>query len=132
MIRYCDDKDYNKINELLKEFNYKLDFNNDFIRVLVYDDITIKGVLVYYLIYDRIEIEYIIVDNKFRHKGIATKLLNFMETNNKNISNITLEVRESNSIAIEFYLKNGFVKCAKRKNYYGDEDGILMIKKSGE
>ena len=49
-----------------------------------------------------------------------------------NIQNITLEVRESNKIAINFYKKNNFEIAAIRKNYYGSENGFLMIRKIGE
>ena len=35
-------------------------------------------------------------------------------------------------LKINFYLKNGFKEVTRRKNYYKDEDGILMIKKLGE
>lgn len=135
MIREIEKKDFIQVNELLENFNYELtkkSFNNDFLKVLVYDDKFIKGILVYQYLYDRLEIDYIIVDNNYRKKGIATKLLHFLENNYKNIDNITLEVRESNKEAINFYRKNGFKEVTKRKNYYNDEDGILMIKKLGE
>lgn len=135
MIRDFEEKDLNYINKLLNNFNYQLSeksFDNDFLKVLVYEDKIIKGILVYQYIYDRIEIDYIIVDNKYRRCGIASNLLKFIETKNNNIKNITLEVRESNKEAINFYLKNGFKEVTKRKNYYNDEDGILMIKNLGE
>ena len=135
MIRELIEKDYALVNNLLNTFNYKIDkesFNNDFLKVLVYDEDIIKGILVYQYLYDRIEIDYIIVDTKHRNLGIAKKLLNFMENKHKDIKNITLEVRESNGSAINFYRKNGFIDVAKRKNYYKDEDGILRIKKLGE
>ena len=42
---------------------------------------------------------------------------------------MTLEVRVSNSVAIKFYEKHGFVKHSIRKNYYSNgEDAILMIR----
>ena len=135
MIKDFEEKDLNYINKLLNNFKYQLSeksFNNDFLKVLVYEDKIIKGILVYQYIYDRIEIDYIIVDNKYRRCGIASKLLKFIETKHNNIKNITLEVRESNKEAINFYLKNGFKEVTKRKNYYNDEDGILMIKNLGE
>lgn len=135
MIRELKEKDLLIANKLLETFNYKLDnesFNNDFLKVLVYEEEFIKGILVYKYLYDRAEIDYIIVDNNYRNLGIATKLLNFMENKHKNIINITLEVRESNREAISFYKKNGFKEVTKRKNYYKDEDGILMIKNLGE
>ena len=131
MIRESEYKDIQETNSLLSYFNYKLNedsFTNVFLKVLVYEDIVIKGVLVYEYFYDRIEIDYIIVNNNYRNNGIATKLLNFIENKYNNIRNITLEVRESNYEAINFYLKNGFKKVTIRKNYYKNEDGILMIK----
>ena len=134
MIRELEEKDFIKVNELLKDFNYELNkesFNNDFLKTLVYEDGFIKGVLVYQYIYNRAEIDYIIVDNNYRKLGIATKLLKYLEDSHK-LDNITLEVRESNKEAIKFYLKNGFKEVTRRKNYYKDEDGILMIKNLGE
>ena len=134
MIRELDEKDFIKVNELLKDFNYELNkesFDNDFLKTLVYEDGFIKGVLVYQYIYNRAEIDYIIVDNNYRKLGIATKLLKYLEDSHK-LDNITLEVRESNKEAIKFYLKNGFKEVTRRKNYYKDEDGILMIKNLGE
>lgn len=132
MIREFNLNEINEIDSLLKPFNYNLEKNlknNIFLKGLVYTDEIIKGVLIYNLIYDRIEIEYIIVHPNYRKQGIATKLLNNLIYNNKNISNITLEVRNSNIPAIKLYENNGFEKVAIRKNYYGSEDGILMIKK---
>lgn len=135
MIREFQEKDLNCINKLLNNFNYQLrekSFNNDFLKILVYEDNIIKGILVYQYIYDRIEIDYIIVASEYRKCGIASKLLNFLEAKYDNIENITLEVRENNIEAINFYLKNGFKEITKRKNYYGNEDGILMMKNLGE
>jgi len=134
MIRELEEKDFIKVNELLKYFNYELNkesFDNDFLKTLVYEDGFIKGVLVYQYIYNRAEIDYIIVDNNYRKLGIASKLLKYLEDSYK-LDNITLEVRESNKEAISFYLKNGFKEVTRRKNYYKDEDGILMIKNLGE
>ena len=133
MIRKLEPKDIEVVNKYLKEFNYKIDETlNEFVNVLLYDDNGIKGVLVYSKIYDRLEIDYIIVDKSYRRLGIASKLLKYMEDENKGALNITLEVRESNALAISFYKKNGFVIEAVRKKYYKDENGLLMMKKFGE
>ena len=133
MIRKLEPKDIEVVNKYLKEFNYKIDETlNEFVNVLLYDDNGIKGVLVYSKIYDRLEIDYIIVDKQYRRLGIASKLLKYMEDENKGALNITLEVRESNDLAISFYKKNGFVIEAVRKNYYKEENGLLMMKKLGE
>ena len=135
MIREFFEEDITIVNNLLKAFDYKLDktsFNNDFLKVLVYEDKYIKGILVYQHLYDRIEIDYIIVDENYRKLGIASKLFDYMLNKHKDIKNITLEVRESKKEAINFYKKTGFNEVTKRKNYYKDEDGILMIKNMGD
>ena len=62
--------------------------------------------------------------------SLKQSILNEIEQ--KGIKNITLEVRESNKEAIEFYKKNGYRIEAIRKNYYGSENGYLMLKELGE
>ena len=134
MIRKIELNDIHIVNQMLKIFNYEIDnniFNNVFRNVILYEENSIKGVLIYDLIYDRIEIDYIFVKEEFRRKGIASKLLNYI-VNNNTLKNISLEVRISNSSAISFYESKGFEKVAVRKNYYNDEDGILMIKRISE
>ena len=133
MIRELNKEDLNLVNELLKEFNYEISdesFNNEFFNVWVYIDQNIKGVMVFQKIYDRVEIEYIIVDEESRNLGIGSKFIN--KLSKLDINNITLEVRENNKVAIEFYKKNKFGIAAIRKNYYGSENGFLMIRKIGE
>ena len=133
MIRKVEINDLEEVNVLLSHFNYKLteaDFNKVFFNSLVSVDDKINGIIVYNLFYDRIEIEYIIVLEEYRKKGIGSKLL--LEIEKENINNITLEVRESNLAAINFYKNNGYKIEAIRKNYYGNEDGYLMMKEIGE
>ena len=133
MIRELNIEEIDQANVLLSNFSCRMSeesLNNIFLKTLVYVDNGIKGIIIYDLLYDRIEIEYIIVDDNYRRKGIATKLLNAIEK--QNIKNITLEVRESNITAINFYKKNGFKIEAVRKNYYGNENGYLMLKELGE
>lgn len=134
MIREFADADLKQVNKLLSIFNYSVNLNNrnDFFNVIVYEKNDIIGVLIYDKIYDRVEIEYIAVDQNYRKHGIATSMLEYVENKYDDIENITLEVRCSNESAIKFYLKNGFNKVTVRKNYYDNEDGILMIKKLGE
>lgn len=134
MIRELKESDFKRVNELLNCFNYSIDskiFSEQFTKVIIYFDEMIKGVLVFDYIYDRIEIEYIVVDPKYRKIGIATKLLKYIEKNYK-VKNITLEVKKNNIPAINFYNKNGFSIVSVRKNYYKDEDGYLMLKEIGD
>ena len=110
MIREYQKQDLKDINNLIKNFDYKLDdnsFSNEFLNIVIYEEENdIKGVLIYEFFYDRIEIDYIIVDFNYRKIGIGSKLLNYIENKHKIAKNITLEVRESNESAIRFYKKN--------------------------
>lgn len=131
MIRKNKEEDKTYLYSIInKEFNtnYK---DNTYTNWYIYEeDNKIIGFINYDIIYDKSEIEYIFVDYKYRNKKIATKLLNKMidDLNNKNIKNITLEVRSDNKSAISFYEKNSFKAVAIRKNYYKDTDAILMMR----
>ena len=70
--------------------------------------------------FDSSEILNIAVRKSFQHKGIGQMILDEIrrELESKNIAEIWLEVRKSNSKAISFYQKNGFEIQFERKNYY--------------
>ena len=83
------------------------------------------GYLITYDSVDSLDIFEIAVDEKFRSRGIATKLLNRLNDERK----ILLEVSEKNTNAINLYIKNGFKVISKRKKYYLDgSDAIVMIR----
>lgn len=75
-------------------------------------------------------INSIAVDESLRGKGIGTSMLRsiFDYCINNNCNEITLEVRESNIIAQNYYKKLGFVIEGERKKYYSNngESAILM------
>lgn len=132
MIRFYKDSDYDSINSLLFSFDSNIDLNsNPFYKCLVYEKGGILGVLVFEEIYERIELDYIIVDDNYRLRGIASKLMDFLIEYSKsnNILNITLEVNENNLSAINLYKKYKFEVTSRREKYYKDNDAILMIRK---
>ena len=72
-------------------------------------------------LYDKdyeLELHILFVSKDQRRKQIATKLLNYVETNIINFSQIFIEVAEDNLDAISFYKKNNFVFLNFRHNYY--------------
>lgn len=79
-----------------------------------------------------IEIEAIVVKKEFQRLGIGTSLLKFIFdfAKQNNVKNIFLEVRNSNTPAINLYNKLGFYKINIRKNYYTDtnEDALILRK----
>lgn len=65
-----------------------------------------------------------------RRQGFGQRLLNevermFME---KGAEICYLEVREGNEAALNLYLKLGYEKIGKLRNYYGDAHGICLKK----
>ena len=128
MIEYTTDIDL--INKFLKYFGSSITELGVFSHYMIYKEEDVLGFLSYQVIYDRIEIDYLYVDESNRKKGIASRLVNNMikYAYENSAKNITLEVKESNTQAISFYKKNLFKEVAIRKNYYKNEDGILMIR----
>lgn len=122
-------KNIEEIQELLKEFKQNVgNTSNPYLKINgYYIDDKLVGVLVYEDIFNRFEVDYIVVDSQYRCKGIATKLIENII--NLNPENITLEVREDNIPAINLYKKLGFEVVSKREKYYGNIDGLLMIRR---
>ena len=137
MIREIEEKDFESIYNLGNQLNEKFSklnnlenlLSNNIEKIYVYEeDSKILG-FIHITILDFIDILNIFVDKNNRNKQIATKLLNYVEENNKNLE-ITLEVNENNKEAISFYKKNNFETLTIRKNYYNNkEDGYLMIRR---
>lgn len=134
VIRKVVAKDLKLVNELIKnldpnEIVSKKLLDHPFYRYLVYElNSEIIAVLKYSIIYERIEIDYIYVLEKYRRKGVATKLINYIVEENKNCKNFSLEVRKSNIAAQKLYENLGFKVVNIRKNYYGNEDALIYMR----
>ena len=122
-------KNIEEVMFLLEQFKQNVgNISNPYLKIKgYYIDDNIVGVLVYEDIYNRFEVDYIVVDSQYRRKGIGKKLLESII--NLNPENITLEVREDNIPAINLYKKMGFEIVSKREKYYGNIDGLLMIRR---
>ena len=75
-----------------------------------------------------LELHILFVSKNQRRKQIATKLLNYVETNIIKFSQIFIEVAENNLDAISFYKKNNFVFLNFRHNYYKYNDRNIHAK----
>ncbi len=132
MIRKITDNDRKKIYEIIKkEFKNNYLKDNPFTKWYIYElNNEIVGFINIDIIYEKAEIEYIYVVEKWRKNKIATKLLEKAEKDliNKRVSTITLEVNVNNFSAIKFYEKNEYKKINIRKHYYGNDDAYLMLK----
>lgn len=132
MIREITDNDRKKIYEIIKkEFKNNYLKDNPFTKWYIYElNNEIVGFINIDIIYEKAEIEYIYVVEKWRKNKVATKLLEKAEKDliNKRVSTITLEVNVNNFSAIKFYEKNEYKKINIRKHYYGNDDAYLMLK----
>lgn len=77
---------------------------------------------------DITDILNIVVDPIYQNQGIGSKLINYVYENNKS-QKLMLEVRAQNKEAINFYQKNKFIILNVRKNYYQNDDAIIMERK---
>ena len=135
MINSISIKDINSFNSLGKELNdnfsnlFILDnlLNSEYDKVYgYYLEDNLIGFIHINKLYENMDIVNIIIDKDYRNKGYGKELLDYVINNNKDINSIMLEVRESNKNAIEFYKNNNFKIINVRKNYYGNENALIM------
>ncbi|MDE7364459.1 MAG: ribosomal protein S18-alanine N-acetyltransferase, partial [Ruminococcus sp.] len=103
--------------------------------ICCYDDMRIIGLICGYFAGDEADITSVAVDESYRRHGIAVQLMQEFENHlPEYISEIFLEVRESNVPAISLYNKCGFEKLSVRKNFYENptENAVVMVKKLTE
>lgn len=91
-----------------------------------YDNGELLGFVHVLKTFECLEIINVVVDIKDRKKGIATKLINYLNECYDDIEYILLEVNENNSNAINLYNKLGFNVINVRKKYYGNDDALIM------
>ena len=92
-------------------------------------DQQIIGYIAWQHIQDEIELHLIATAPSHRQQGIASQLMQqLIATAQQHHARIILEVRASNHIAQALYRKHQFTPIATRKNYYGNEDAVIMEK----
>ena len=120
-----------------KERTYRYELNEN--KLAHYQALTLRrageteqliGYAGYWLIADEVHISTIAVDPRWRGHGLGELILiNIIYlVYEHEAALVTLEVRESNQIAQELYLKYEFEKVGRRRRYYKDtgEDALLM------
>ena len=90
------------------------------------------GICVFHVILDEAQINYFVVNKKFREKGFGSFLMRYLikRCKEQNINKLFLEVSHSNYEAERFYNRFNFSTVGIRKNYYKDgSDALLKEKK---
>ena len=139
-IKKMNFKDLENIKEILTSkfdnfWNYnvlKEELENENSKYLVAKiDNEIIGFAGIKIILDEADIMNIVVKKNFRNNGIGSLLLKNLISLSKELrlSSILLEVDETNIVAINLYKKFDFKEIGNRKNYYKNNNAILMSKK---
>jgi len=110
------------------------DLNNPliFYYILVKDNIL--GYINLWIDEDKAQINSFVIVEKYRQKGYGVKMLDFIfdVLKEKNVIDLTLEVRPSNKVALHLYEKCGFKQISIRRAYYNNgEDAFFMYKRLG-
>tara|TARA_B100000242_G_scaffold214856_1_gene156676 strand:- start:8 stop:448 length:441 start_codon:yes stop_codon:yes gene_type:complete len=90
------------------------------------------GICVYHVILDEAQINFFVINQKYRKKGFGTYLMNYLikECKKLNLKKLFLEVSHTNFTAEKFYSHFDFFTVGIRKNYYKDgSDALLKEKK---
>lgn len=96
----------------------------------------VAGYMGMHMVLDECYIANVAVKPSYRRQGIAEALLYTAEktAQEKNCSFISLEVRVSNTPAINLYKKRGYISQGERKNFYSHptENALIMTKTFSE
>ena len=92
----------------------------------------IIGLCVFHVVLDEAQINYFVVNQKFRKKGFGSYLMSYLikYCEKLKIKKLSLEVSQRNVIAEKFYSHFDFLTVGIRRNYYKDgSDALLKEKK---
>ena len=89
------------------------------------------AVCVFQVVLDEAQINYFVVNNKFRKKGFGSYLMSYLlkKCEKLKLKKLLLEVSQSNVTAERFYSRFDFSTVGIRKNYYKDGSHALLKEK---
>ena len=89
------------------------------------------GICVFQVVLDEAQINFFVVNQKFRKKGFGSILMSYLIKNCKklNINKLVLEVSDTNFLAEKFYTRFDFLTVGIRRNYYKDGSHALLKEK---
>ena len=90
------------------------------------------GICVFHVVLDEAQINFFVVNQKYRKKGYGTYLMNHIikKCEILNISKLLLEVSLTNTTAEKFYNNFDFYTVGIRTNYYKDGSDALLKEKN--
>jgi ribosomal-protein-alanine N-acetyltransferase len=109
------------------------EFKKDGIKVFgVLVSNLVVGICVFHIILDEAQINFFVVDHKYRKKGFGSYLMwNLIKYCEKlNLKKLFLEVSHTNYIAEKFYSSFDFYTVGIRKNYFRDGSDAFLKEKN--
>ena len=90
------------------------------------------GICVFQIILDEAQINYFVINQKFREKGFGSYLMRYLikHCEKSNVNKLFLEVSETNIKANKFYAHFDFFTVGIRRNYYRDGSNALLKEKN--
>ena len=130
-IDLCYELDSNTIS-LWSKKQWDNELKKDGIKVLglLLSNLVI-GICVFHVILDEAQINFFVVDHKYRKQGFGSYLMNYLikQCEKLNINKLSLEVSHTNVEAEKFYSRFDFSTVGIRKGYYKDgSDAVLKEK----
>ena len=123
--------DSNTISLWSKE-QWANEFKKDGTRIfgLLIENLVI-GICVFQVVLDEAQINYFVVNKKFRKKGFGSYVMRYLikKCEKLNLTKILLEVSQGNVTAERFYSRFNFSTVGIRKNYYKDGSHALLKEK---
>ena len=131
-IDLCYELDSQTIS-LWNKNQWKNEFKKEGIKIfgILHSNLLI-GICVFQVVLDEAQINYFVINKKFRERGFGSYLMDYLIERCKklNVSKLHLEVSQNNITAEKFYNRFDFSTVGIRKNYYKDgSDALLKEKK---
>ena len=130
-IDLCYELDSNTISLWTKK-QWASELKKEGIKVigLLFENLVI-GICVLQVVLDEAQINYFVINQKFRKKGFGTYLMRYsiLQCKNLNVDKLFLEVSQSNKEAQKFYSSFDFSTVGVRRNYYKDGSDALLKEK---
>ena len=89
------------------------------------------GICVFQVVLDEAQINYFVINKKFRKKGFGSYLMSYLikQCEKLKIKKLILEVSNTNVTADKFYSSFDFSTVGIRRNYYKDGSDALLKEK---
>ena len=130
-IDLCYELDSNSIS-LWSKKQWANEFKKDGIKIfgLSLSNLVI-GMCVFHVVLDEAQINYFVVNQKFRKKGFGSYLMKYLikQCEELKINKLYLEVSQSNKAARNFYSSFDFMSVGIRRNYYKDGSNAILKEK---